>query len=147
MMRKIFLLGVLFCLARCKDTEPNYLNILTNHKKGKFWDLVYQTDIYGTQHSSWSGRDSMPKTTLFFDRNGVIQYFNFGKSKRIDVNKLSGDTKVSYNYTLKGDTLNINSTNYLIKTITNDSLMLVGALHPNMVKLYVRSETQDLTDN
>jgi hypothetical protein len=126
----------------CKNGNKSNFDLLTRNGKGKYWDLVYQSDVYGTTHKTLFGKDSLPESSLFFSKDKVINYFVYTKNEIVNTNNLKTDIKFNDDYQLNKDTLQFNGYKFLIKKLTEDSLFLENFNQRKMLRIYSKPKVE-----
>lgn len=132
----IFLSIFVLMMLCSKKKEQSIKDLLSNNKNGKYWDLIYQTDINGIRQQTLQGKDSMPEMSLFFDDKRAVNYYIYDSNRVIDLNMISHDIVYTYNYQIRSDTLKVDGRNFLVENISTDSLVLIGVPNKNIVRKY-----------
>lgn len=121
---RIVLLTIIASSCKKKDTIET---ILTNGNEGKFWDVVYRTDIDGnlqeTYYTPKNSKDSIPGSSLFFGKNNILERYSHFSADSIYITPES-DVIHSKEYTVLDNKIKMDAQFYLVKSISEDSIIL-----------------------
>lgn len=142
-MRSIYLLFIV-CLSFSCGNQNEIKNLLTNNGKGKYWDLIYNSNIDGEPQQVIDQRNQLPKKSIFLAKKGLlINYYNYDSMHVIELNKITGDILLDNNFELKGDLFRANGRDFHIKKLSSDSLILNAIGNEHIVQKYISSKNQN----
>jgi hypothetical protein len=126
-----FSLGLL--LFACRQAPTSQQDYLTNAGKGKYWDCIYSTDVYGHANASYAASAGaayyMCPTTIYrcdyFASNGQALHYNNIDS--VTVIDRGANTDIQYNpdsFDLQANTLTFGGHRHKILALTPQVMVL-----------------------
>lgn len=123
-------LGLL--LSACRQAPASQQDYLTNAGKGKYWDRVYSTDVYGHANASYAASGPayyLPATIIYscdyFDSTGqVIPYTNIDSITVIQRGAYTDIASSPGTFTLHDNFLTFSGHTHKILTLTPQVMVL-----------------------
>ena len=133
-----------FLLWGCHPEPELSESCLTNSEKGKYWDLVYSTDIYGRPNRSYGPRSLQPYDCDYFAADGhVVHYANADSAT---VEDRGANTDVQFNpdqFQLRGSTLTFGGRTHKVLALLPQLLALeFGPEGKKALRVYTPSQHQ-----
>jgi hypothetical protein len=144
-MRKFLLLFLVISISACESRRERIESILTNNHNGKYWDLLYETDIYGKeQEVSYNNQQNIETCLFLYGQGGISIYHYLDSNRIVNLNDLNGDIVYEGPFKVVSDNeLSLYGDTCKISKLNSDSLELI--LSGKAIRIYVKSKNQNKT--